>query len=328
VTLGVSSNAMLDSPMRSILAVGLLAGLAFVGCASAPPAPRTPVAVASPAAPAAAAPATPAPATPAVAATPAVPADDDLNAVLWMQRAVEHDLVFREIYRAARERLSAALADPSWDALPRGEREGPFASLPPAVIADVDETLLDNSPYEAQRVLAGDEFAEFSWAEWCRKETARPLPGAVEFARFAAEHGVTVYYLSNRSQDLGTATLGNLRKAGFPIASDDVFLGLGELVPGCEMVGTDKGCRRRLIGRDHRVLMLFGDSIADFVDVVSNTPAGREREMQPYADWIGERWWVLPNPSYGSWEPALFRNDWTQPRAARRKAKRDALRVE
>ncbi len=298
--------------MRLGLALGLLVTPLVIGCASVP---------ASRKGPATAAEASPSPA-------PAVPADDNLNATLWTQRSVEHDLAFREVYHAAKKELLRALADPQWEALPHGEREGSMAGLPPAVIVDVDETVLDNSTYQAQLVLTGKEYGEFTWADWCRKEAALPLPGAGEFTRFAAEHGVTVFYLSNRAKDLGAATLDNLRKAGFPAASDDVFLGLGALLPGCEMVGTDKGCRRRLIARGHRVLMQFGDQVGDFVDVVSNTPEGREREMQPYVDWIGERWWVLPNPTYGSWEPAVFRNDWSLPRDRRRRAKLDALRAE
>jgi 5'-nucleotidase (lipoprotein e(P4) family) len=266
-------------------------------------------------------------APPVADATVAAP-DDGLNAVLWTQRAVEHDMVFREVYHAAEARLLAALADPGWDALARGEREGPYGDLPPAVILDVDETLLDNSPYQAWLVLSGKEYGDYSWGQWCRKAAARPLPGALEFTRFAAAHGVTVFYLSNRTVDLGPATLANLRQAGFPVASDDVFLGLGALLPGCEMVGTDKGCRRRIVAGAHRVLMQFGDSIADFVDVVANTYPGREREVEPYASWVGERWWMLPNPTYGSWEPAAFNNDWTLSRERRRRAKIEALRPE
>jgi acid phosphatase len=303
--------------MRLELALGLLATPLFVSCASGPAAGKGP-----------ATPANPPAVSPAAAPAPSPEADDNLNAVLWTQRAVEHDLVVREIFRAAEEGLLRALADPEWDALPRGEREGGFAGLPPAVIVDVDETMLDNSPYQAQLVRAGREYDEFSWAQWCRKEEAAALPGALEFARFAAEHGVTVFYLSNRARDLGAATLANLRKAGFPVAGEDVFLGLGTILPGCEMVGTDKGCRRRLIARGHRVLMQLGDQVGDFVDVVSNTPEGREGEVQPYAGWIGERWWVLPNPTYGSWEPAVFRNDWSQAQERRRQAKIDALRAE
>ncbi len=289
------------------LAVALVASGLAVACATAP----APVSTSAPPA--------------ATAAT--VPADDDLNALVWTQRAVEHDLVFREIYRAAGEKLLKALADPTWDALPRGERQGPFAGLPAAVILDVDETVLDNSPYQALLVRTGKEYDEPSWRQWCLKETARPLPGALEFVRFAADHGVSVFYVTNRAVDLGPATLANLRKAGFP-APPESFLGLGTVVAGCEMVGTDKGCRRRLIARDHRVLMQFGDQIVDFVDVAANTPDGRAKAVAPYDAWIGERWWVLPNPTYGSWEPALFNNDWTQSRERRRQAKIDALRAD
>jgi 5'-nucleotidase (lipoprotein e(P4) family) len=309
--------------MRHRPAVCFLAALLLAGCASAPTSKAGHPAVPAPPAPVAAPAAAPAP-TPA----PSVPADDGLVAVLWTQRAIEHDFVFREVYHTAEQKLVQALAQPDWDALPHGEREGSLGGLPPAVILDVDETVLDNSPYQAQLIHTGKEYGEFTWSQWCRKAAAQPLAGAVEFTRFAAEHGVTVYYVTNRAQDLGSATLDNLRKAGFPVASDDVFLGLGTLLPGCEMVGTDKGCRRRLVGRGHRVLMQFGDSVGDFVDIVSNTPERRGHEMEPYADWIGERWFVLPNPMYGSWQAAVFRNDWTLSREKRREAEVDALRVE
>ena len=267
-------------------------------------------------------------AAPPAAPAAAVPADDVLNAVLWVQRAVEHDLVYREVYRAAQEKLLTALADPSWDALPTEERAGSAASLPLAVIADIDETLLDNSPYEAELIRSGEEYSEPTWAQWCRRESARPLPGALEFTRFAAAHGVTVYYITNRAVDLNAATLANLREAGFPVPDEKVLLGLGTVVPGCEMVGTDKGCRRRLVGRDHRVLMQFGDQIVDFVDVLANTPTDRGTSVAPYLSWVGERWFVLPNPTYGSWEPACFNNDWTLPREVRRADKIKCLRPE
>jgi acid phosphatase len=288
--------------------LALIALLALTGCASTQP-------VSSPG---------PRPA-PAVAA---VSADDNLNAVLWSQRAVEHDLIFAEVYRAAREKLATALADPDWDALPRDEREGPVRGLAPAIILDIDETALDNSPYQARLVRSGEEYSEFTWATWCKEAAAKPFPGAVELTRFAADHGVTVYYISNRAKDLDMPTLANLRQAGFPVANDGVFLGLGAILPGCEQVGTDKSCRRRLVGRDHRVLMQFGDQIGDFLDVVANTPEGRAQAVQPYASWLGERWWALPNPTYGSWEPAVFNNDWTLPREARRRRKIDALKTD
>ncbi len=211
------------------------------------------------------------------AAVDAVPADDDLQATLWTQRAVEHDLVFREIYRNAKERLKKAIADPKWNALPLDERKGAVRSGPPAVILDVDETMLDNSPYQARLIRSGEEY--------------------------------------------------DLRKVGFPVTGTDSLLGLGTVVKDCKQVGTNKGCRRQLVGRTHRVLMQFGDQIDDFVDVTANTPDDRAKSVQPYVDWIGQRWWMLPNPMYGSWVPAQFNNDWKQPRAARRRAEINALRT-
>jgi 5'-nucleotidase (lipoprotein e(P4) family) len=305
--------------LRFRLAAPGLALLLLAACASAPAPPPG-------SAPPPAAPAAPAPQAPPTPPAPPVAADDLLQATLWEQRAVEHDLIYDEVYRVAREKLLAALADPGWDALPHEERSGPVRGLAPAVILDVDETVLDNSGYQARLIRSGEEYNEFTWSKWCHEEIARALPGALEFTRFAAAHGVTVFYLTNRAQDLGDVTLANLEKEGFPVAGPEVFLGLGTVVAGCEQIGSDKGCRRRLIGEKYRVLMQFGDQVGDFVDVVSTTTEGRAQAMAPYAGWIGERWWVLPNPGYGSWEPAVFHNDWSQPRAARRKAKIEALR--
>ena len=144
----------------------------------------------------------------------------------------------------------------------------------------------------------------------------------VEFAKAAAAKGVTILYLSNRAVHLKDATIANLKAVGMPVQDDSVFLGLGTVVDGCEQNGSEKNCRRRLAGQQYRVLMQFGDQLGDFVQVVANTRDGRAQLLDEYGDWFGERWWMLPNPSYGSWEPALFNNDWAQPREARREAKR------
>ncbi len=252
-------------------------------------------------------------------------ADDNLNAVAWTQTAVEHDLICKPL--GALGKLAAALADPSWDALPHDERDTPPKNLPPAVILDIDETVLDNSPYQARLVRDGGMYNEVTWAQWCREARAKALPGAVDFTVYAHAQGVAVFYLSNRAKDLDEVTVANLRSVGLPVDSADRFLGLGTVVPGCEQVGTEKGCRRRLIGEHYRVLMQFGDQIGDFVDVLANTPAGRTAVVAPYLDWFGDRWFVLPNPTYGSWEPALFNNDWSLPQDKREAAKRAALRT-
>ena len=254
-------------------------------------------------------------------------ANANLNAVLWVQSAAEYDAAALSAYHAAAARLDAALADTSWDALAPGERANPAAldTLPPAVILDVDETVLDNSPYQARLVRDGGTYDEASWAAWVEERNARPVPGVLDFARAAAARGVTLVYLSNRAEHLQDATLDNLRAVGMPVADESVFLGLGTLVDGCEQAGSEKDCRRQLAGRKYRVLMQFGDQLGDFVAVEANTPAARQALVDRHAGWFGDRWWMLPNPTYGGWEPAVFDNDWRQPLEARRAAKRAAL---
>jgi len=269
-----------------------------------------------------------APAATTTASAPAVSPDDNLNAVAWTQTALEHDLIYQETFRSAQLQLLVALKDKNWDALPGDDRTTPYKNLKPAVILDIDETVLDNSPYQARLIRKGGEFNEADWAAWCKEERARAMPGAVAFTQFAARHGIAVIYISNRAQDLDAATLNNLRKAGLPVSGPDAFLGLGTLLPGCEQAGTEKNCRRQLVGQHYRVLMQFGDQLGDFVTVFANTAAGRTQAMAPYKDWIGTRWFVLPNPTYGSWEPALFNNEWGAPREQRRQQKIQILRVE
>jgi acid phosphatase len=297
----------------SIRLPAMLAALVLLaGCSSTQPKPTAPTA------------ATVVPSQ--SAAVTATPGDDNLNAVTWMQTAVEHDLIYLQTYRDAQEHLLAAMKDKQWDALAKDDRVAPLAGLKPAVVLDIDETVLDNSPYQARLIKSGGEFNEADWAAWCKEEKARALPGVVEFTQFAARHGIAVIYVSNRAKDLDEATLANLRQVGLPVSGPEAFLGLGTFVQDCEQVGTEKGCRRQLISRKYRVLMQFGDQIGDFANVLANTAEGRQKAIAPYMAWIGTRWFVLPNPSYGSWEPALFNNDWTLPREQRRQQKLNGLR--
>lgn len=267
------------------------------------------------------------PAAPAAAVTQAKPTGthDNLNAVAWVQTSVEYRAITTQTFRAAADHLDVALKEKNWDALVPDERGNAAIGLKPAVVMDVDETVLDNSPYQARLIRDGKEYDEISWDQWVAEKKAKPLPGVVDFAKAAAEKGVTILYISNRAVHLKEATLANLREAGLPVADDSVFLGLGTVLEGCEQNGSEKNCRRRLAGQKYRVLMQFGDQIGDFVQVEANTREGRQALFDEYDDWFGERWWMLPNPTYGSWEPALFNNAWDQPAAARTQAKRDAL---
>ena len=300
--------------MRPVLALSLLAAaLSLAAC--------KPTSFTSPAAGPSAA------ATPKAAKTASVPAHDNLNAVLWVQRAAEYDAVTQTVYHAAAEELDKALKQANWDALVPTERGNAATGLPPAVVMDVDETVLDNSPYQARLVRDDASYDEATWDLWVAEKKAKAVPGVVDFAKAAAAKGVTILYISNRAVHLKDATIANLKAVGMPVKDDSVFLGLGTHVEGCEQDGSEKNCRRKLAGQKYRVLMQFGDQLGDFVQIVANTPQDRDGLYEEYADWFGERWFMLPNPTYGSWEPAMFNNAWNQPAAARRAAKLDGLNM-
>ena len=250
----------------------------------------------------------------------ASPAHDNLNATVWMQTAAEYDAAVRGVYASAQRSLDEALKDPTWHALPAGEFSTGFESKPAAIIVDADETFIDNSAYQARGVIEDRGYTRESWAEWVNAQAAKAMPGAVEFAQYANSQGVTIFYVTNRDapEELD-ATIANLRKLGFPIAADasNVMLRGDARAPDRE-----KGERRRLIDRDYRVVLMLGDNLGDFLDGINSDLATRQALMAPYAGWWGVRWFMLPNPSYGSWQNAVLRSceKDTHPRACMRAA--------
>ena len=108
----------------------------------------------------------------------AVGADDNLNAVLWMQASAEYRRRDRRpIYRAAADKLDAALKEKNWDALVPDERGNAATGLTPAVVMDVDETVLDNSPYQARLMRDGKEYDEVTWDAVGRREEGQAGAG-------------------------------------------------------------------------------------------------------------------------------------------------------
>src|SRR5690606_10658221 len=198
--------------MRAPAPAAILLAAAFILAACKPVSFTAPDSAREPAQPDAAA--TTLPGDPTATA-----ADDNLNAVLWVQRSAEYQANAISIFRAAADHLDAALKEPGWDALVPDEREqaAPAAGLAPAVIMDIDETVLDNSPYQARLVADGAEYNEITWDQWVAEKKAKPVPGVVEFARAAEAKGVTILYLSNRAVHLKEATLANLRAEGLPV---------------------------------------------------------------------------------------------------------------
>lgn len=233
--------------------------------------------------------------------------NDTFNAVAWMQTSAEYAALTTQAYRNVCEMLPTAIADPSWTALIDGEQGGGFESLPPAIISDIDETLLDNSAYAARRIASGGPFDPVAWKAWINEADAKPMPGVQILLDCLAEHGVTLVYISNRKHDgERAATVENLRKDGFPLPADNDDLVLLRGDPrGINDDLNDKSARRRWAANRYRVVALLGDNLGDFMDGVATSISKRATLADAHADWWGARWFAFPNPSYGSWEKAL-----------------------
>ena len=229
------------------------------------------------------------------------PTYEALDAIVWMQSAVEYQAATSQTYRTARASLLRALEDKNWTAA--FEQSGNYRDLPPAVILDLDETVLDNSAYMVPLIKEGKQFSDDSWQAWVAQARAGILPGAIEFLKFAHMHGVTPFYITNRvcnPRAPDDPTVKVLRNWGAPLRAENSNL-------FCKEETSDKTRRRRLVAAGNRILLLFGDDLGDFLTIAPEqaNAEGRQQLFRFNEQFWGDRWFVLPNPSYGSWERAV-----------------------
>ncbi len=237
--------------------------------------------------------------------------DHNLNSVLWVQTAAEYPANCHQAYNSALMNIDAAIADSRWTGAL--EQTNDFSDLPPAVIFDLDETVLDNSAYQAQLVKEGSGFQLSSWDQWVGMRQAGSIAGAVEFINYLQNQGVEVFFITNREcrKRSGSAspcpqekdTIENLNALGISGIKGSNVLLKNEYA---DWVSEKQG-RRAYIAEKYRILMLFGDDLGDFIPGVQNDIApGKRREIAEtyHANW-GTKWFIIPNPMYGSWYKVL-----------------------
>ena len=230
--------------------------------------------------------------------------EQNIMSVLYQQTAAERLAGSLQTYRSAKQALDNALADSSWSALPGQDVQGKR----PAIIVDVDETVLDNTAYEARMILDGTKYPE-GWVTWGKEAVATEVPGAKDFLNYADSKGVTIFYVTNRVIELKESTKKNLTKLDIPWDQDiDTILMRGE-----NNWDSNKGPRRELIGEKYRVLLMVGDNLGDFVDAKDNnlSPEQRQEIVRAYSDYWGVKWFMIQNIAYGDWEGALYNFDYS-----------------
>ena len=230
-------------------------------------------------------------------------AHQGLNAVLWVGTSAEYYASAEQAFRLARMQLDEALLpeNASWTAAL--EQVGEPVDLPPAVVLDVDEGILDTSSFQARIVESHDRFRLAAWNDWVREEKGRAIPGAVEFAQYARGKGVRIFYVTNREVGLEAATRRNLQAVGFPVDADG-----GNILSKKEKEGwgSDKGSRREFIAASYRVVLVVGDDLNDFFSGSRVEPRERVALARRWRSNWGTKWIILPNPIYGGWERSLY----------------------
>lgn len=209
--------------------------------------------------------------------------DYKIQAQVWTQNSAEYRALCYQAFNAAKMNLDAILFfDKKYD-------------KPLAIIADVDETVLDNSPYDGKLILSNTTYNRESWVEWGNLEIAEAIPGSLEFLKYASEKNVEIFYISNRYSEQLDATVNNLKKLGFPDAKKSNVLLRSDK--------RSKSDRRKSVYKDYEVIMLLGDNLADFNDDFEEKILDERTKLTDNLSYdFGTKLIVLPNPNYGDWE--------------------------
>ena len=244
---------------------------------------------------------------------------ENLNATVWIQTSVEYQTICKQTFKMAFENIESALENKSWTALI--EQAEDYENLPPAIIVDIDETILDNSPFQARLILNNLPYSDSLWHIWVNEQNAKPVPGAADFINNIKKLGVNVMFVSNRT--LEEPTVANLQKViSDDITTEDVFLKKER--PNW---GSSKIERRTMIGKSYRILALVGDDYNDFAYLGEVTHEERIQISKKHEKNWGSKWFIIPNPTYGSFNNALWNYKYELSDPDKIKAKFNQLQV-
>lgn len=218
-----------------------------------------------------------------------------VQSVLWQQNAAEYRALCYQAFNVAKLNLDQFVADES------------LKDKNIAIITDIDETVLDNSPFNAKLIEKDEEYSVEEWTHWTSLAEAEEVPGAAEFLNYAKNKGVEIFYVTNRRTAEMEATLENMKKVDFPFADEDhVFL---RAETGSKENRFDK------VLKDHTVVMYLGDNLGDFShEFITPSTEKRNALVTKLKENFGVSFIVLPNPMYGDWEmQGIYEGkyDWT-----------------
>ncbi len=210
-------------------------------------------------------------------------------ALLWVSHSAEYDALCYQAYNLAKLRLDQRLA------LRLNKK--------PAVVLDLDETVLNNLPYYLALYFEGEEFSDETWNNWVEHRSAKAIPGAKEFLDYAQSKNVEIFYVSNRSEKNIDATFDNIAALELPINRANLML---------KTDAESKEARREEIRKNYEILLLVGDNLIDFDNNFDKKPTPKHRTelVIKNNNIYGDKYIVLPNPLYGQWFSSLLNYDY------------------
>lgn len=227
---------------------------------------------------------------------------NNIDALVWLDTSAEQHALYRQAFTLARMRIEEMARGSGLSLRPRY-----------CVFTDCDETILDNSEYNSWLVLTGRNFHNSSWDDYCRSKRSRACPGAVPFALWLAENGISLFYVTSRSNATRQETLENLAMLGFPVTEADASEDPQETnlfmagMPNPENPGAPwtKWDQYEWVTRQRKIepLLWLGDNLSDFRECYKSERWDQRlhiAEREDYESW-GRRYIVMPNPVYGDW---------------------------
>jgi 5'-nucleotidase (lipoprotein e(P4) family) len=219
-------------------------------------------------------------------------ADYLISGTLWIQRSAEYRANCYQAFNFAKLALKNNLEKAPKD-------------KPAAVVLDIDETVLDNSPFQADLVLGNKKYSSELWKEWTDMAVAVPTPGAIDFLIYAKSLGVEIIYVTNRKSHERDSTIKNMDSLKFPEVKPENWIFREKDSP------SSKEERRKKVSEKYNIILLIGDNLADFQSGYEERSdknnyafdlVDKESEM------FGQQYIILPNPMYGNWDDPLSSN--------------------
>jgi predicted secreted acid phosphatase len=153
-------------------------------------------------------------------------------------------------------------------------RQAKHTHVKPAVVFDIDDTLLLSLDYEKKNNYG---YNSATWAEYVNRADRPEVFGSPALVRYAEKKGVEVFYNSGLNEAQRTAAVDNLKKVGADVNLDAAHMFLKDAAnppaylrdcatPGawkCTTVEYKSGTRKHIESLGYDIVANFGDQYSD-----------------------------------------------------------------